>query len=284
MKLYILPGSNTPADLQRALPAPLYTLTDSIDDADVVIVSPGRDISGIPINKRSFYFPIDKLTDEKYIHLLTAQLSKDQTVWTRSYDFYDETPLPTELGDFILFGFSRRTDGKRILGLRTKELPEVATVRTHSMCYTGDIFNSKRCDCREELENALRMISERGGLLIYPEEEGRGIGILQKIKIYNSQQIDGFDTFDAQYINHFPNDLRDYDYLRDIFRHYKIDSIDLITNNPEKVIAADMSGVKIRDILKLASTVNEYNENYLRTKMNRSGHDFTIEFNTKEEL
>lgn len=195
MKLCILPRRSASTALQNALPTPLYTLTDSIDDADVVIVNPGEDISSIPINKRSFYFPIDKLlTNEKYIHLLIAQLSKDQTVWTRSYDFYDETPLPTDLGDFIMFGFSRRTDGKRILGLRTKELPEVATVRTHSMCYTGDIFNSKRCDCREELENALRMINERGGLLIYPEEEGRGIGILQKIKIYNSQQIDGFDT------------------------------------------------------------------------------------------
>lgn len=70
------------------------------------------------------------------------------------------------------------------------------------------------------------MINKNGGMLIYPEEEGRGIGILQKIKIYNSRQIDGFDTFDAQYENHFPNDLRDYDYLRDIFLYYKIKTID----------------------------------------------------------
>lgn len=252
---------------------------ESIEGADVVIVEPGGDITSIPISKRSFFFPLSKISlNNDLIHSMLAQLDKDQTVWTRYYDFYDETPLPTEFGDFILFGFSRRTDGKRILGVRTKEIPAVPTVRTHSMCYTGDIFASKRCDCREELENALKLISRLGGLLIYPEEEGRGIGILQKIKIYNSQQVDGFDTFDAQYVNHFPNDLRDYDYLRDIFRHYKIDTIDLITNNPEKTKAAEMSGVIVRETVKLPATVNDYNRGYLQTKMKRSGHNFNIEF------
>lgn len=227
MKIFVLPTEMVSVELRKILHAPVYRFADSIDDADVVIVKPGSNIREIPLNKRSFYFPLEKLyTDERYTHLLLAQLSKDQTVWTRSYDFYDETPLPTDFGNFILFGFSRRTDGKRVLGLRTERLPKVATVRTHSMCYTGDIFASKRCDCREELENALRVINKNGGMLIYPEEEGRGIGILQKIKIYNSQQIGGFDTFDAQYENHFPNDLRDYDYLRDIFLYYKIKTID----------------------------------------------------------
>lgn len=283
MKIFTLPKGEFLVEIQRFLPAPLYTIVDSVDDADVIIVDPGEDISSIPLSKRSFYFPFKKLSmGENYVHILLAQISRDQTVWTRNYDFYDETPLPTEFGDFILFGFSRRTDGKRILGLRTENIPEVATVRTHSMCYTGDIFASKRCDCREELENALRAIKEKGGLLIYPEEEGRGIGILQKINIYNSQQIDGLDTFDAQYANHFPNDLRDYDYLRDIFRHYKIKTIDLITNNPEKVIAADMSGVRVRKTIKLPSTVNEYNKDYLQTKMRRSGHNFAMEFKDKE--
>lgn len=283
MKVCILSNSKTLANIKEILREPLYKIVKSIDEAYVVIVEPGLDISNIPLSKRSFFFPIDRLSsDEKYIHMLLSQLSKDQTVWTRYYDFYDETPLPTDFGNFILFGFSRRTDSKRILGLRTKELPEVATVRTHSMCYTGDIFASKRCDCREELENALRLINERGGILIYPEEEGRGIGILQKIKIYNSQQIDGFDTFDAQYVNHFPNDLRNYDYLRDIFRHYNIGTIDLITNNPEKVVATEISGVKVRKTLKLPSTVNDYNRDYLQTKMRKSGHNFTMEFTTEE--
>ena len=283
MNICILSNRKEVANLREVLKEPLYKIVSSIDEADTVIVEPGMCISDIPLSKRSFFFPVNELSlNERYIHMLLAQLSKDQTVWTRYYDFYDETPLPTDFGNFILFGFSRRTDGKRILGLRTKDLPEIATVRTHSMCYTGDIFTSKRCDCREELENALRLINERGGILIYPEEEGRGIGILQKIKIYNSQQIDGFDTLDAQYVNHFPNDLRNYDYLRDIFRHYNIGTIDLITNNPEKVVAAEMSGVKVRKTVKLPSTVNDHNKNYLQTKMKKSGHNFTMEFTAEE--
>lgn len=282
MKICIL-SNDKDTNLKETLKEPLYKIVNSIDEADTVIAEPDMDIGSIPLSKRSFFFPVNKLSsNEKYVHILLAQLSKDQTVWTRYYDFYDETPLPTDFGNFILFGFSRRTDGKRILGLRTKELPKIATVRTHSMCYTGDIFFSKRCDCREELENALRLIAERGGILIYPEEEGRGIGILQKIKIYNSQQVDGFDTFDAQYVNHFPNDLRNYDYLRDVLRHYSIDTIDLITNNPEKVVAAEMSGVKVRKTVKLPSTVNDYNKDYLQTKMKKSGHNFKVEFATEE--
>lgn len=282
MKICIL-SNDKDTNLKETLKEPLYKIVNSIDEADTVIAEPDMDIGSIPLSKRSFFFPVNKLSsNEKYVHILLAQLSKDQTVWTRYYDFYDETPLPTDFGNFILFGFSRRTDGKRILGLRTKELPKIATVRTHSMCYTGDIFSSKRCDCREELENALRLIAERGGILIYPEEEGRGIGILQKIKIYNSQQVDGFDTFDAQYVNHFPNDLRNYDYLRDVLRHYSIDTIDLITNNPEKVVAAEMSGVKVRKTVKLPSTVNDYNKDYLQTKMKKSGHNFKVEFATEE--
>ncbi len=283
MKICILPESSITAELRSILQTPLYDLTESITESNVVIVAPGTDISEIPFNKRSFYFPLDKLAlNKRYCYLLLSQLSKDSTVWTKLYDFYDETPLPTDFGDFIFFGFYRRTDGKRVLGLRTEVLPENATVRTHSMCYTGDIFASRRCDCREELENALRMINKRGGMLIYPEEEGRGIGVLQKIRIYNSQQIDGFDTFDAQYVNHFPNDLRDYDYLRDIFRHYKISNIDLITNNPEKVVAVEMSGVRVRKVIKLPSTVTKYNRGYLHTKMERSGHNFEVEFKERE--
>lgn len=282
MKICIL-SNDKDTNLKETLKEPLYKIVNSIDEADTVIAEPDMDIGSIPLSKRSFFFPVNKLSsNEKYVHILLAQLSKDQTVWTRYHDFYDETPLPTDFGNFILFGFSRRTDGKRILGLRTKELPKIATVRTHSMCYTGDIFSSKRCDCREELENALRLIAERGGILIYPEEEGRGIGILQKIKIYNSQQVDGFDTFDAQYVNHFPNDLRNYDYLRDVLRHYSIDTIDLITNNPEKVVAAEMSGVKVRKTVKLPSTINDYNKNYLQTKMKKSGHNFAVEFAMEE--
>jgi len=144
------------------------------------------------------------------------------------------------------------------------------------MCYTGDIFHSLKCDCKEELENALILIQEKGGMLIYPEEEGRGIGILNKINVYRHQHR-GLDTVDAQYAEDFPNDLRDYSYLRDIFRHYGLKNIKLITNNPKKSEACFKAGVHVSEIVKLPVSVNKHNRNYLQTKMDKNGHDFKSE-------
>lgn len=241
-------------------------------------------VSRIPNSQRSFFFPVRKInalldsSPESFLY----ELSRDQTIHTRYWNFYNETLLPTEYGDFILFGFQSRIDDKRVLGLRTTEIPKDPYVRTHSMCYTGDIFHSKRCDCREELEKALELINHHGGILIYPEEEGRGIGILNKLAIYNSQQVDGYDTYDAQYVNSFPNDLRSYNYLKDIFSHFDIKQLHLITNNPAKELAIEKSGVGLLETVKIESTVNEYNRDYLMTKMNKSGHNFNQEFNTEK--
>lgn len=113
--------------------------------------------------------------------------------------------------------------------------------------------------------------------MIYPEEEGRGIGILNKITIYNSQHA-GHDTVDAQYINNFPNDLRNYDYLKDIFDVYNVDKIRLITNNPQKEIAVEIAGRELLETVKIESTVNEYNRSYLMTKMTKNDHNFSKEF------
>lgn len=236
-------------------------------------------ISKIPFNQRSCFFPVKRIaqTLDSTPELFFSQLSKDQTIFTKHYTFIDETPLPTEYGDFILFGFSNRVSGKRILGLRTENIGDSPHVRAHSMCYTGDIFHSKRCDCREELEKALKIIAKKGGLLVYPEEEGRGIGILNKITIYNSQHS-GYDTVDAQYINNFPNDLRDYDYMRDVFDFYHIKRLHLITNNPLKEFAIEIAGKELLGTVKIESTVTDYNRDYLMTKMNKNNHNFMQEF------
>lgn len=260
----------------------IKSLKYSSDDVDLYIIDSTFDrtmINQIPYNVRSFYFPIHRLSDEKIYSCLDAfysSLAKDQTVFTKRYNFVDETLLPTEYGDFIMFGFRGRTNGKTILGLRTLEVPKIPSIRTHSMCYTGDIFHSLRCDCREELENALRYIQENGGIFIYALEEGRGIGVLNKITVYNSQHA-GYDTVDAQYINGHPNDLRDYDYLKDILEHYAITSAKLITNNPMKALSIEMAGVQLVDCIKLRSKVNNYNRNYLLTKMKKNKHNFVEE-------
>ena len=179
-----------------------------------------------------------------------------------------------------MFGFRGRTNGKTILGLRTETLPDIVSVRTHSMCYTGDIFHSLKCDCREELEHALEYIQEKQGIFIYALEEGRGIGVLNKLAVYNSQH-EGYDTVDAQYINRHPNDLRNYDYLRDVLEHYNVSNVDVITNNPQKLLAFQLAGIHVNDTIKLDSTVNEYNKNYLMTKMKKNGHNFNNELGVK---
>lgn len=233
----------------------------------------------LPMNKTSFYINLTRFisNDKKQVAMFLAKVNGDYSINYRSYNFFAESSLPTEYGDFILFGFESRMKGKNIIGLRTRELPAIPTIRTHSMCYTGDIFHSQKCDCREELQNAMKMINEKGGMIIYPEEEGRGVGILNKIKIYQHQER-GADTVEAQYLCNFPNDLRDYDYLKDVFRYYGITEIRLITNNPDKTIACYDAGVVVVETIKLTSTLNKHNKRYLETKMRKNGHNFRLEF------
>lgn len=240
-------------------------------------------MGALPSNKTSFFTNLTRFNSsnaKKHIATFLAKLGGDLSINHRSYDFFGETSLPTEYGNFILFGFKSRTRGNNILGLRTIKLPEIPVVRTHSMCYTGDIFHSLKCDCREELQNALKLVNQEGGMLIYPEEEGRGIGILNKIRIYQFQEA-GADTIDAQHLGHFPNDLRTYDYLKDVFFHFGFTVIRLITNNPDKTVACYDAGVSISEVVKLSSTVTDHNRGYLETKMRKSGHNFKPEFAKK---
>lgn len=234
----------------------------------------------LPSDKTSFFTNLTRFNSsnaKRHILTFLAKLGGDISINHRSYNFFGETTLPTEYGNFILFGFESRTKGNNIIGLRTVKMPEIPMIRTHSMCYTGDIFHSLKCDCREELENALKLINCEGGMLIYPEEEGRGIGILNKIRIYQFQET-GADTVEAQHLGRFPNDLRTYDYLKDVFFHFGFTSIRLITNNPDKTIACYDAGVSISEVVKLPSTVTDQNQGYLKAKMLKSGHNFKPEF------
>ena len=165
-------------------------LSKNIGTPDILLIDaeyPKDKLKNIPFNTWSCYFPIEKLKNnviDKNLPALYETLTKDQTIFTKHYDFVHETFLPTEYGNFIMFGFRGRTNGKTILGLRTETLPDIVSVRTHSMCYTGDIFHSLKCDCREELEHALEYIQEKQGIFIYALEEGRGIGVLNKLAVY----------------------------------------------------------------------------------------------------
>lgn len=229
----------------------------------------------LPHFVNSFYFDLNSLSNLEDKSLLIGRLYKKHSFNFKQYDYFSETFLPTEFGDFILFGFEDRVTRKRVLGLRTQTMPDIPTIRIHSMCYTGDIFNPIKCDCREQLTEATKLIAKKGGMLIYPEEEGRGVGILHKLKIYDNQH-NGMDTVDANYAENFPNDIRTYDYLQDIFNHYDIFRANIITNNPKKIKAFFNNGIFVNKTIQIASTVNSHNEFYLRTKMAKNNHKIEL--------
>lgn len=269
-------------DISDTIPSNLSTYNQVIVDSQTPIKL--RNMISPLI--RSHFYPTKKLNDEhltnRSILEFTKYINKDESIHTKTYEFFNETALPTEYGDFIMFGFKGRIHGREVVGLRTKNLSSEPYVRIHSMCHTGDIFSSLKCDCGSELKSAIELIAKtKDGILIYTPEEGRDIGVLNKINVYKSQS-EGYDTVDAQYINYHPNDLRNYDYIKDILKHYRISKVKLITNNPEKVFQFELSGLVVKNVIKLASPVNPHNRSYLQTKMLKNGHDFSIEFPSSE--
>lgn len=148
---------------------------------------------------------------------------------------------------------------------------DVVTVRVHSECLTGDLFGSQRCDCGSQLQKSLDVITREKGVLIYLRQEGRGIGLINKLKAYNLQD-EGFNTVDANHQLGFETDERDYDTAIFILKDLGIKKIKLLTNNPEKVTSIDREGIEIVDRIPLQVEPNEDNEDYLRIKRDLMGH------------
>jgi 3,4-dihydroxy 2-butanone 4-phosphate synthase/GTP cyclohydrolase II len=144
-------------------------------------------------------------------------------------------------------------------------------VRVHSECLTGDIFGSKRCDCGEQLDAALRMIGEEGGVLLYLRQEGRGIGLINKLKAYRLQDT-GVDTAAANVQLGFPEDGRNYEVAREMLQQLNIPKIRLLTNNPLKVSALEKMGIEIEARIPIVIPPQVENEFYLQTKKMRMGH------------
>jgi len=148
-------------------------------------------------------------------------------------------------------------------------------VRIHSQCLTGDVFHSMRCDCRQQLELALSMITEAGaGILIYEQQEGRGIGLMAKLQAYELQD-QGRDTVEANAELGYDNDYRHYRLPAEILRQLGVKEVRLISNNPEKVAAVENAGVKVVERVSAEVEAYEHSENYLRTKKEKMGHLFT---------
>jgi 3,4-dihydroxy 2-butanone 4-phosphate synthase/GTP cyclohydrolase II len=184
------------------------------------------------------------------------------------------TKLPTAFGEFSAVGYRSLIDDKHHVAMVKGEVAgqEDVLVRVHSECLTGDVFHSLRCDCGEQLEAALATIEREGrGVLLYLSQEGRGIGLLNKLRAYKLQE-EGLDTVDANLKLGLPADLRDYGIGAQILVDLGLSSIRILTNNPKKILGLEGYGLSVTDQVPIQAVPNPHNEAYLRAKRERMGH------------
>ena len=191
-----------------------------------------------------------------------------------------EADFPTEYGHFRILGFEGRTrrndavEVEEVVVLRMGAIPgdDPPLLRIHSQCLTGDVFHSLRCDCRAQLEIALRAVSEAGrGIVLYEHQEGRGIGLMNKLRAYELQD-QGADTVEANEQLGFESDLRSYSLPGAVLRHMGITAVRLMSNNPEKVQAMENAGIRVAERVPCIAEAVESRRAYLDTKREKMGH------------
>ncbi len=187
-----------------------------------------------------------------------------------------EADFPTVFGHFRIYGFEGRYAGELQEAVALKmgdiESGEPPLVRIHSQCLTGDVFHSLRCDCRAQLDLSMeRIAADRRGLLIYEHQEGRGIGLANKLRAYQLQD-DGADTVEANLQLGFKADHRDYGLPVDILHHFRVRAVRLLSNNPDKIAALESAGIRIAERVPCEIAPVGSSEHYLRTKKEKLGH------------
>jgi GTP cyclohydrolase II len=206
-----------------------------------------------------------------YNHIVSAKVSK-----------IAEADFPTRWGQFRIHGFEGQFPPAEAGGERRKEsvvalvMGNISTgaplVRIHSQCLTGDVFGSLRCDCRQQLELALQMISDEGrGILIYEQQEGRGIGLMAKLQAY-ALQDDGLDTIEANEKLGFAPDCREYNLPVEVLKALGLKQIKLLSNNPDKVAAVENAGIKVVERVSAEVVPSEHATRYVETKRDKMGH------------
>lgn len=194
--------------------------------------------------------------------------------------------IPTKYGDFQLTFYTNSIDQKEHLAFCRGDLAQAQNVlvRVHSECFTGDVMGSLRCDCGEQLDRALAMIAREGrGVVVYLRQEGRGIGLLEKLRAYNLQD-QGYDTVDANLMLGHGADERDYSLAACILEDLGIQSVRLMTNNPAKISALKDEGVNVVDRVPIEAAVNAESAGYLLTKAKRMDHVFSIKPSAPQDI
>ncbi|MDX6665939.1 MAG: 3,4-dihydroxy 2-butanone 4-phosphate synthase / cyclohydrolase, partial [Solirubrobacteraceae bacterium] len=250
----------------------------SIDLARLAGLNPAGVICEIQ-NEDGSMARVDDLAAYCHKHKLKMVTIADLIAYRRRHDKLVErvvsTGLPTGFGEFEAVGYRSMVDDKHHVALVKGDVAgkDDVLVRVHSECLTGDVFHSLRCDCGEQLESALAMIEKEGeGVLLYLAQEGRGIGLLNKLRAYKLQQDEGLDTVEANLRLGLPADLRDYGIGAQILVDLGLSSIRILTNNPKKIRGLEGYGLRVSDQLPIEHVPNPHNEAYLRTKAERMGH------------
>lgn len=179
--------------------------------------------------------------------------------------------LPTSYGEFDMYGFTSQLDDKEYIVISSGEIKNGMNVRIHSECVTGDIFHSARCDCGQQLDYSMKYIQEYGGMILYLPQEGRGIGLINKLKAYELIE-QGYDTITANEALGFEADLRDYTEASQILKYFNIEEIQLISNNPDKFNQLQDLGIHVSNRVPVVIEPNETNASYINTKKHEMGH------------
>lgn len=218
---------------------------------------------------------LKKLAKEKGLIMITIKQLQEYRKWKDCLvDQAAKTKMPTQFGEFTAYGYINLLNGEHHVALVKGEIGngEDVLCRVHSECLTGDCFGSLRCDCGKQLEAAMAQIEKEGrGILLYMRQEGRGIGLINKLKAYELQE-QGMDTLDANLALGFRGDEREYYIGAQILRHLGVKSLKLLTNNPDKVYQLSEFGIEIKERIGIEMEPTEYDLHYLRVKKKRMGH------------
>ncbi|WP_093231723.1 bifunctional 3,4-dihydroxy-2-butanone-4-phosphate synthase/GTP cyclohydrolase II [Thermoflavimicrobium dichotomicum] len=218
---------------------------------------------------------LKKMADQFQLKMITIQdLIQFRSRTEKLVERVVSVHMPTEFGIFQMVGYSNQVDHKEHVALVKGEIDpdEPVLVRVHSECLTGDVFGSRRCDCGPQLHAALQQIEQAGkGVLLYMRQEGRGIGLLNKLKAYKLQE-EGFDTVEANLKLGFRADLREYGIGAQILHDLGVRKIRLLTNNPRKITGLKGHGLEVVEVVPLQLPVNENNRKYMMTKKEKLGH------------